>query len=169
MKKNTKAPAKPGDAVKAGLLVTLLIVVIFGGVLLLRNRATVPGPAASIVDTPTNPPPAAPERVQPALERLVGRWLREDGGYVIEISGVAPDGQLQAAYFNPRPIHVSRAAAVEESGGGVKVGIELDDVNYPNCLYTLVFNSAVDQLQGTYFQAAIGQTYEVVFVRLPVE
>jgi len=49
------------------------------------------------------------------------------------------------------------------------VGIELDDVNYPNCLYTLVFNSAVDQLQGTYFQAAIGQTYEVVFVRLPVE
>jgi hypothetical protein len=105
---------------------------------------------------------------KPAFARLRGRWLREDGGYVIEISQVEPDGKLKAAYFNPRPIHVSQAAAVEE-GGSVKVGLELNDVNYPGCLYTLVFNKELDQLQGTYFQAAIGQTYQVVFIRMPVE
>jgi hypothetical protein len=103
-----------------------------------------------------------------AFARLVGRWLREDGGYVIEIRGVEPDGKLRAAYFNPRPIHVSQAAAVEE-GGSVKVGLELNDVNYPGCLYTLVFNAELDQLQGTYFQAAVGQTYQVAFIRMPVE
>ena len=49
------------------------------------------------------------------------------------------------------------------------MGLELNDVNYPGCLYTLVLNTELDQLQGTYFQAAIGQTYQVVFIRMPVE
>jgi len=106
--------------------------------------------------------PASPK---PAFQPLIGRWLREDGGYIIEISEILPDGTLKAGYFNPRPIHVSRAAAVEEAGN-VKVGIELNDVNYPGCLYTLVFNKELDQLQGTYYQAAQGQTYEIAFVRV---
>jgi hypothetical protein len=42
-------------------------------------------------------------------ERLVGRWLRSDGGYVLEIRRTEPDGRLDAAYLNPRSIHVSRA------------------------------------------------------------
>jgi hypothetical protein len=42
---------------------------------------------------------------------LIGRWQRTDGGYVIEIKRVATDGTMQAAYFNPRPINVSRATA----------------------------------------------------------
>jgi hypothetical protein len=108
------------------------------------------------------------EQPNPAFTRLIGRWLREDGGYVVEISEIKPDGNLTAAYYNPSPIHVSKAAAVEESGG-IKVGIELNDVNYPGCLYTLVFNPALDQLQGTYFQAALGQTFPVVFIRMPIE
>ena len=77
-------------------------------------------------------------------------------------------GTLKAAYLNPRPIHVSKAVAVEE-GQNVKVGIELQDTGYPGCLYTLVFNRELKQLQGTYFQAAQGQTYEVTFVRMPEE
>jgi hypothetical protein len=40
---------------------------------------------------------------------LRGRWLRPDGGYVIEVGNVQPEGRLEAAYFNPRPIKVSRA------------------------------------------------------------
>jgi hypothetical protein len=105
---------------------------------------------------------------KPAFRPLVGRWLREDGGYIIEIAEVLPDGTLKAGYFNPRPIRVSKAAAVEDSGS-VKVGIELNDVNYPGCLYTLLYNTQLDQLQGTYFQAAQGQTYEIAFVRMPEE
>ena len=106
--------------------------------------------------------------VNPRHAPLVGRWMREDGGYVVEIRSVGEDGRLDAGYFNPRPIHVSKAAVAEE-GGSVKVGIELDDVGYPGCLYTLVFNRELDQLQGTYFQAAQGQTYPVAFVRMPAE
>ena len=60
------------------------------------------------------------------------------------------------------------AAAVEQSGN-IKVGIELNDVNYPGCLYTLVHDAALDQLRGQYFQAGSGQTYEVAFVRMPAE
>jgi hypothetical protein len=106
------------------------------------------------------------EAPDPVFNKLLGRWLREDGGYVIEITAVEPDGHLEAAYFNPRPIRVSKAAAVRESGA-VKVGLELNDVGYPGCLYELLYEDELDQLRGTYFQAAQGQTYEVVFVRLP--
>lgn len=108
------------------------------------------------------------DQVKDGFQSLVGRWLREDGGYVLEISSVDASGRLKAAYFNPRPIHVSNAAAVEE-GGSVKVGVELTDVNYPGCLYSLVFDPKLDQLLGTYYQAALQQTFEVQFVRLPRE
>ena len=100
--------------------------------------------------------------------RLIGRWLREDGGYVLEIREAASDGRLRTAYFNPSPIHVSKAAFVEE-GGTLKVGVELNDVNYPGCLYTLVLDSELDQLVGQYYQAALGQTFPVVFIRMSVQ
>ena len=103
-----------------------------------------------------------------AMTQLQGRWLREDGGYILEIREVASDGRLTAAYFNPNPIHVSNAAVVEEAGA-LKVGIELNDINYPGCLYTLVFDPELDQLIGSYYQAALGQTFEVVFVRMSVQ
>jgi hypothetical protein len=44
--------------------------------------------------------------------------------------------------------------------------IELRDVNYPGCIYTLEHNPQSDQLFGQYFQAALQQTYEVVFSRV---
>lgn len=122
---------------------------------------------AEPLSAPANQSAAATQpKSKAAFEKLVGRWLREDGGYMIEIREVMPDGTLSVEYFNPRPVRVSRAAAVEE-GGSVKVGIELNDVGYPGCLYTLVFDSKLDQLQGTYFQAAQGQTYEITFIRMP--
>ena len=105
---------------------------------------------------------------EPVQARVLGRWLREDGGYILEIRDVASDGSLSAAYFNPNPIHVSQAAVVQEAGM-LKVGIELNDVNYPGCLYTLVLDPQLDQLIGTYFQAALGQTFQVVFVRMAVD
>jgi hypothetical protein len=97
-------------------------------------------------------------------QRLVGRWVRADGGYVLELKGIGKDGNLQAAYFNPRPIHVSRAE-IQRKGGKITVFVELRDVNYPGSTYTLQYDPATDRLKGIYFQAALQQQYEVEFER----
>ena len=90
---------------------------------------------------------------------------RPDGGYIVEIKSVDESGKLDVAYFNPNPIHVSRAAAWRDKGTS-KVVIELRDVNYPGSTYTLEHNPQSDQLFGQYFQAALQETFEVVFSRL---
>jgi hypothetical protein len=95
---------------------------------------------------------------------LVGEWVRPDGGYVLAVSGVAPDGTASASYFNPRPIRVARAEAKRESGL-VGLFVELRDVNYPGSTYTLGYDTATDQLKGIYYQAAQGAQYEVAFSR----
>ncbi|MHC4701842.1 MAG: hypothetical protein ACYTFQ_14845, partial [Planctomycetota bacterium] len=89
---------------------------------------------------------------QVSMQKLVGRWLRTDSPYVIEIREVAPDGTLRAGYFNPRPINVS-AAKVENKGGTLEVFVELHDAGYPGSNYTLSYNRKTDALEGTYFQA----------------
>jgi hypothetical protein len=100
----------------------------------------------------------------PAFEKLKGRWLRPDGGYVIEVRGIFSDGKLDAGYFNPQPINVAKAMAILDEGK-VKVFIELRDVNYPGSTYSLAYDPTTDQLWGNYFQAAMGQNYEVEFIR----
>jgi uncharacterized protein (DUF2147 family) len=97
-------------------------------------------------------------------QRLVGRWVRADGGYVLELKGIGKDGNLQAAYFNPRQIHVSRAE-IQRKGNKITVFVELRDVNYPGSTYTLQYDPATDRLKGIYFQAALQQQYEVEFER----
>ncbi|MFH0953262.1 MAG: hypothetical protein V1873_02920 [Verrucomicrobiota bacterium] len=101
---------------------------------------------------------------KPGLETLMGRWVRPDGGYIVEIKNVAKDGAIDAAYFNPDPIHVARAEAFREAGA-LKVFIELRDVNYPGSTYTLTYNPVADRLEGIYYQAAIKQDFEVYFER----
>ena len=95
----------------------------------------------------------------------MGKWQRPDGGYIVEIKGVDGSGKLDVAYFNPDPIHVSRAVAWRDKGTS-RVVIELRDVNYPGSTYTLEYNTESDQLFGQYFQAALRETFEVVFSRL---
>jgi len=109
--------------------------------------------------------PTAGQKPTPAIEKLRGRWLRDTGGYIIEIRSVEAGGKLEAAYFNPRSIHVGRAQAVEQ-GGVVKVSVELRDVNYPGSTYTLIHDAKNDRLVGRYFQAVTGETFDVTFVRL---
>ena len=101
-----------------------------------------------------------------AFAKLQGKWLRPDGGYILDIRHVAPDGILEAAYFNPRPIHVAKAVGFQE-GGTVKAFVELRDVNYPGSTYTLIYDPTNDQLKGDYFQAALKQTFDVFFTRQP--
>jgi len=96
---------------------------------------------------------------------LQGRWLRPDGGYVLEIKGVAVDGRLDAAYFNPRPIQVAEARASRE-GSTIKVYIELRDENYPGSTYNLRFDPQSDRLSGDYYQAVAREHYPIFFVRM---
>ncbi|HOX59510.1 MAG TPA: hypothetical protein P5205_20705 [Candidatus Paceibacterota bacterium] len=112
----------------------------------------------------TNAAPAA-AALSPELAKLVGQWERPDGGYVLDIKSIDASGKVEAAYFNPNPINVSRAAAWRDKGAS-KIVVELNDVGYPGCTYTLEHNPQSDQLFGQYFQAAQQQTYEVVFTRL---
>lgn len=104
--------------------------------------------------------PSATEDFDP----LMDRWLRTDGDYMLEIWAVSPEGAVEAAYLNPGPIHVERAHA-SRSGDAITLFVELRDVNYPGSTYDLRYDRARDVLEGTYFQAAEGQTFEVSFAR----
>jgi hypothetical protein len=108
-------------------------------------------------------PPAtgAPGELAP----LKGRWQRPDGGYVVEIKEIDAQGKVSAAYFNPRPIHVSQAAAARDRGA-TKLFIELRDTNYPGATYHLTYDPDRDELRGVYFQPALQQRFDVVFVRM---
>ena len=101
----------------------------------------------------------------PQFQILKGRWLRPDGGYVVEIRGVDTSGKMDAAYFNPRPINVAKAEASQD-GGAVKVSIELRDVNYDGSTYHLTYDTTGDRLKGTYFHAGLNQTFDVLFLRM---
>ena len=96
---------------------------------------------------------------------LNGRWLRLDGGYIFEIRAVDPSGKIDALYFNPRPINIAKAEATSD-GSKLNVFVELRAPNYPGSTYTLVYDPKQDQLRGTYFQAALGQSFDVYFVRM---
>lgn len=127
-----------------------------------------PGANPSAPPAPTTNASAAATTPKAQFESLKGKWLRADGDYVVEVRNVAADGKMEASYFNPNPINISRAAAVED-GGATKVFIELRDVNYPGWTYSLTYDPKNDQLFGTYFQASMQQTYDVAFARLKNE
>jgi hypothetical protein len=100
-----------------------------------------------------------------AFEKLEGRWRRADGGYVLDIRKVRPDGAMDAAYLNPRPINVSKAQATRD-GATVRVFVELRAPNYPGSTYTLTYDSKRDELYGVYYQAVEGRSFDVVFARM---
>ena len=123
--------------------------------------ASSPAPAATVAP-PANAAPAAP--VAGSFDKLVARWLREDGGYILEIRAVSPEGKADASYYNPRPINVAKAEAFFENGA-LTLFVELRAPNYPGSTYRLVYDPANDTLVGTYFQALQKQTFDVSFVR----
>jgi hypothetical protein len=102
---------------------------------------------------------------QDNYKKLVGNWVRPDGGYIICIRNIDLDGQMQAAYFNPNPINVA-GANVSFQNNAVKLFVELRDEGYPGSKYNLTYNSGQDILEGIYFQAQIQQFYDVVFQRI---
>ena len=138
----------------ATLMATLLVVVFCMAGFAERVAAAAAGKA----DTGKSSP------AQTDFQRLEGRWVRPDGGYVLELRNVKKDGSLTAAYYNPRPIRVFRAEAGRKNGT-ITLFVELRDVNYPGSTYTLQYDPATDRLKGKYFQAVEKQTFDIDFVR----
>ena len=100
------------------------------------------------------------------FQKLEGKWVRPDGGYVLQIRSVDEQGQMDAAYFNPNPIHVSRAIWMQ-GPGGFQIVVELNDVGYQGATYVLSHDPKTDRLVGQYNQPAMQQTFDIEFIRQP--
>lgn len=147
---------------RAGL--PLVCALLITGTVSCRSRGGEPAaPAATAAPAVSVAPAPAPPAPQ-TFDKLVARWLREDGGYILEIRAVSPEGKADASYYNPRPITVARAEAFRENGA-LTLFVELRAPNYPGSTYRLVYDPASDTLVGTYFQALQKQTFDVSFVR----
>jgi hypothetical protein len=120
--------------------------------------------AAALAFLAPTPTMAQSKGAEVGAERLVGRWVRPDGGYLLEIRSAQADGKLDAVYLNPRSIKVSRAEWRREEGR-LLVFVELRDVNYPGSTYNLRFVPDKDRLVGGYYQAVQKQTFDVEFTR----
>jgi hypothetical protein len=144
-------------------ILVILTVGVFAAMALFISHGKQTG--AQSTATPAAKEPIARLEGKAEFESLKGRWLRPDGGYVLEIGEIDAGGKMVARYFNPRPINVSRAEASLD-GTTTQVFIELRDTNYPGSTYTLTYDPQTDQLKGVYFQAALQQSFDVVFVRL---
>ncbi len=145
------------------LLISLAVLVI---VYLLYNKQNVSGEeVAPTLVQDASPISVSPENLEVVINKLAGRWQRTDGGYIIELKNPSADGKIEAAYFNPNPIHVGRAGW-QDKAGKIIVTVELQDVNYPGSLYTLEFLHMEDRLSGVYFQAVEKVNYEVGFTRV---
>jgi hypothetical protein len=104
--------------------------------------------------------------IKPDFKLIEGEWVRPDGGYIVHVWDVKSDGSVNVGYFNPNKINISEAR-VSLWKGLVKLFIKLQDKGYPGSTYTLYYYAEKDVFAGFYYQAAIGQTYEVVFIRKP--
>jgi len=108
--------------------------------------------------------PGGPPSAESSFDRLAGRWVRLQGGYVITIRAVDADGKLDASYANPRPLPFHTAVASRD-GNALKLFFELRAGGYNGSTYTLRYDATTDRLTGVYDQVVVKQTFEVVFVR----
>ena len=63
------------------------------------------------------------------VDVLKGAWVRPDGGYLIVIKNIGPNGQLEAMYFNPSPLPFAKARALPE-GATLRASFELQAGGY---------------------------------------
>jgi hypothetical protein len=146
--------------------VSVIIVLAVGAIILVAANLKSPTPDQTAkADAKMPKAESSPaSKKDKGFGNLIGRWLRPDGGYIIEIRSIGADGRMDAAYLNPRPINVARAEASWKQGKQ-EVFIELQDTGYPGSTYTLDYNPDQDAFTGVYFQATLKQAFEVVFVR----
>ena len=132
------------------------------------NAAATPGPAGSSAPAAkTEPAQASSAAIPESVKKVLGRWIRADGGYVLELKRAEVSGVVEAAYYNPerpKPINVSRAIWMQ-GGSGLQVVVELNDVGYPGATYVLSHETQGDRLVGQYTQPAMQQSFDIEFVR----
>jgi hypothetical protein len=160
-------PATSGVRRVSALTLTLVLAVgVVAAVVLLRGRQ----PGGVGLPLPSSPASrsslaATADGVESGFRALHGRWLRPDGGYILDIRDVDARGTIEAVYLNPRPIPVTRAEATRDRST-LNIFVELRAPGYPGSTYTLTYDPQRDQLAGTYLQAALQQRFDVVFVRM---
>ena len=141
-------------------------IVLIATVVLFRNRLFPDGGDVAGQSVQIQADERSTETHTPPLRtRLVGRWRRATGGYILDIKAVHDDGKIDATYLNPRPIHVSKAEAITKSGHVVVV-VTLQDRGYPGNMYTLTYDPDADRLEGVYHHRGLGQQFDVEFSRL---
>lgn len=121
---------------------------------------------AGMASPPVQKPVLATAGIPAAAEKLKGNWRRPDGGYLITITSLAPNGLVTAEYHNPNPIHVARASWTAMNDDAVGLFIELRDRNYDGATYRLVYQGDTDRLVGVYFQPALQQEFNIFFERV---
>lgn len=98
------------------------------------------------------------------LTAVLGKWIRSDGDYTLEINNLKTDSTLDVTYLNPEPINISETQWKTEEGH-FYFFVKFDDEGYPGSYYSLGYISEEDKLYGFYFQALQQQQYDVVFDR----
>ncbi|MES2694515.1 MAG: hypothetical protein V4773_13650 [Verrucomicrobiota bacterium] len=122
-------------------------------------------PATPTAATKAEPAKAASNATVPeGVKKLLGRWVRTDGGYALELRNPDISGKLEAGYYNPKSINVSRSIWMQ-GGPGLQVAVELNDTGYPGATYVLNYDAQGDRLVGQYTQPQMQQTFEVEFLR----
>ena len=156
-------PVHPTDSPSRWKTNLLLPILVLAVICILGTRWPMVG---TVFAQSGNPPKQTPNQtqVQTDVQRLEGRWVRPDGGYVLELRDIKKDGSVSAAYYNPRPINVF-SAKWSQREGKINLFVELRDVNYPGSKYILKYDPESDRLKGTYFQAVEKQTFNIEFVR----
>ena len=108
--------------------------------------------------------PLSNAQAENVFKPLIGSWIRPDGGYILLINDVKENGDIDAAYLNPRSINVSSARA-SISENNINIRVELKDKYYPGNYYTLTYVPKADQLVGVYHHLGTDQNFDVFFVR----
>ena len=104
----------------------------------------------------------------PDFNVIAGEWVRPDGGYVVHVKNIKPDGEVDVEYLNPSRINVAEAK-VSIWKGLVKLFVKLEDEGYPGSTYTLYYYTEKDAFAGYYYQATMKKTYKVVFFRKSIK
>jgi hypothetical protein len=97
------------------------------------------------------------------VKQVVGEWKRTSGGSLLTIK--ESNGKVGVNYYNPSQgyIYVSQLN-ISTKDEEIKVGVTLNDRNYPGSKYALVYSKITDALQGTYTYP--GGTMPVTFIRV---
>src|SRR5262245_17152977 len=93
----TPALPKPG-ARDVVFIVSAAVIGLVGGIALWKINHPAPKSAAPLAQVNSTSPPADAGDHASEFQKLKGKWVRPDGGYVIEVRSVEQSGRVDASY-----------------------------------------------------------------------